>query len=206
MYPDTPSMTAPDTPDPQSTEIALTRRDWDRPWKGAFMQAYALTANIASSARAAGMSRGWVHEVMKSDPLFREAMAEAREVAVDMLEALARKRATQDRRVVVTRTRTLRDASGRVLEEETVEETKVTEGSSDSLVLALLRSQRPEVYGVHAEMRMVGHDGGAVRVEVTRSPSDERVRELLVLAGELGMGDEVVEGEAVEVDEYGDVA
>jgi molybdenum-dependent DNA-binding transcriptional regulator ModE len=180
-----------------ATEIALTKHEWNRPWKAAFLQAYALTGNISSAARAVDISRAHVYLSKSQDAVFAAAMAEAREVGTDMLEAMARKRVTQERVVKIVRTRTLTDAKGRVLERETVEEYRTQEGASDGLVISMLKANRPEVYGDKADIRVGGGDA-PIKVEITRAPDDQRLLELVQVARELGAGD-IIDGDALNL-------
>lgn len=183
-----------------ATELALTAHEWDRPWKALFLKTYALTGNVSSAARACEISRAHVYLVRAHDPVFAAAMVEAREVGIDLLEARAKRRIEQERQVRIIRTRTLTDKNGVVLERETIEETRITEGASDHLIATFLRAQRPEVYGDRQDIRVGGMDGGPVLVEITRAPDRDRLRDLVEVARELGAGD-IIDGEAIDEDD-----
>lgn len=183
-----------------ATELALTNHEWRAPWKAIFLKTYALTGNVSSAARACDISRSHVYLARSQDAVFAAAMVEAREVGIDLLEARAKRRIEQERQVRIVRTRTLTDARGNVIETETIEETRVTEGASDHLIATFLRAQRPEVYGDRQDIRVGGMDGGPVLVEITRAPDRDRLRDLMEVARELGAGD-VIDGEAIDEDD-----
>ena len=63
------------------------------PKKRAMLAALAKTGNISASARAAGISRCTHYDWLATDPAYRQAVAEAMEDAIDVLEAAARRRA-----------------------------------------------------------------------------------------------------------------
>lgn len=189
------------------TEVSLTPRDWQRPWMAGFFQGLALTGNVSRAARLVGINRSHVDQLRRSNPVFAEAWREALQVAAELIENEVVMEARQKRVVTVVRTRTLRDARGRVIEVETTEETRNVSGGSDQIRLALLKALKPEVYGDRAEVRHLGADGGPVRVEVMRDPGEARVLELVRIAGDLGVPssvDEVVDGEVVEEEDAGD--
>ena len=64
------------------------------PKKAAFLAAYAETAVIAYAAEAAKVNRRQHYRWLK-DPVYAEAFAEAREIAIESLEGEARRRAVQ---------------------------------------------------------------------------------------------------------------
>ena len=99
-------------------------------WKPVFLRAMADSGNVSLAALAAGVSRSAAYAHAKGHPAFAAAWMEAREEALDLLEAEARRRALT---------------------------------SSDSLLMFLMRSYRPEQFrdsvNVHLDLR-----AGAARV------------------------------------------
>lgn len=172
---------------------ALTEYVWNRPWKGPFLVAFALNGNASEAARRVGISREHATRERHLDPQFDEAWKEADLIGTDFLELLAWRRATIGEPKRVTRVKY--DAKGEVLE-RTVEESSVI---SNGLLLALLKARDPAKYRERYEHRVVGGDGGPVRVEVDRYPTRERMLELVKLARELELPD-TIDGEAVDAD------
>lgn len=190
-------------------EVAIVKRDWNKPWKHAFLKAYAMSGNISAAARAAGVTRNHVMHLRRDNAEWAQAMAEARDVAVDYLEARAQKRIREERQATITRVRQVKerakDGTMRVVEEVTETETRVQQGASDALISTMLKANRPEVYGDRHDIRMMGADGGPVKVEVLHDSSDERMLELLRLARELEQA-ETIRGELVAEEDEADVS
>jgi hypothetical protein len=178
---------------------ALTRHEWAAEWKGRFLESLARLPNVSAAARAAGVARTYPYEAAKADPVFAAAWREAEEVGTDLLEQIAVRRATVGEPKRITRRRVKRDADGKVLEEETVEEETVQ--ISNALLITLLKARRPEVYRERFEHRHTGADGGPIEVEVYRRPTRERMLGLAHLAKELELPD--VEGTATLVQPNG---
>jgi hypothetical protein len=82
-------------------------------WAERFIEVFAATGNVRLAASAVGVSRDAPYKRAQADPEFAAAWLRAREDAIDMLEAEARRRAL---------------------------------GSSDALLVFLLKSERPEKY------------------------------------------------------------
>src|SRR5450631_1240228 len=82
-------------------------------WVPRFLEVFGATGNVRLSAMAAGVSRDAAYKRAQADSNFARDWLQAREDAVDMLEAEARRRAMN---------------------------------SSDSLLIFLLKSLRPETF------------------------------------------------------------
>lgn len=163
----------------EDERVELTPYEFNRPWHRAFMHVLARTGEVSSAARAVGVPRTYVYEVRKNDPVFRAAWEEANEVASDLLDQVAWRRATVGEEVVVTRT------TRRFKDNELAEETVVEERSqrrSDTVLMFLMRARRPGLYGDAVTHR--GHDGGPVQVEVYRQTPPDRLRALAALWAE----------------------
>lgn len=65
----------------------------DHPRKRAMLAALARTANVSASCRATGVGRQTHYDWMDSDPGYRAGVAIAKEEAIEVLEAAARRRA-----------------------------------------------------------------------------------------------------------------
>lgn len=64
-----------------------------KPWHDAFFKKLCETANVAAACRAARISKQTAYDDRKTYPLFAEAWDEAIEIAVELLELEARRRA-----------------------------------------------------------------------------------------------------------------
>lgn len=62
-------------------------------WKEPFLVALRNCGNVRASAQAAKVSRATVYEAREAEPLFAALWDEAREEAVELLEAVCRRRA-----------------------------------------------------------------------------------------------------------------
>jgi hypothetical protein len=112
----------------------------------AFLQALAATGNVTAAIQIAGTSRTRVYELRKADQSFAVAWEEAEEIAVDGLEAEARRRAvTGVLEPVVSGGRVVRDDDGQPI---------AIRRFSDSLLLALLRAHRPPRHGKAARFQL----------------------------------------------------
>ena len=78
---------------PQTTVAMTGRRVAARVWKPVFLEALAQTANLTTSARAAGVTRENVYQARRRSPEFEAQCRNAVEQAVDLLEREARRRA-----------------------------------------------------------------------------------------------------------------
>jgi hypothetical protein len=172
---------------------------WPRPWMGAFLRAISQMPVVAVAARVARVAPTTANEWRRNHEGFADAWAEAWNLGVDALEREAHTRAMLGREKTITRTRVKRVA-GEVVEEDRVETTILE--TSDALLLALLRAKRPDVWREKGELRVTGHDGGAVQHEVVTKraaePRDpDRVRALAQAALETGAPVVDVEAELV---------
>jgi AcrR family transcriptional regulator len=115
--------------------------------KAAFLRIFATLGNVLKSAEGAGVGRRTVYHWLEDDARFKELYAEAREDALDRLEEEARRRAVDG-----------------VLEPVYQGGRKVGEirQFSDTLLMLLLKSKRPDVFRDRHEH--TGKDGGPVAV------------------------------------------
>jgi hypothetical protein len=102
----------------------------------AFLAAFERVGTITEAARKARISRR-DHCNWKKDPEYAAAFDGAKEVAIEALESIARKRATRTRK------------------------------PSDLLLIFMLKAARPEVYRDNARVELGAHGGGPLQIEVT---------------------------------------
>ncbi len=117
-----------------------------------FLETLCETANVRLACQSASLSRSAVYHWRKSDSLFAEAWAEAMEIAADVLEAEARRRAYEG-------------------VEEPVgfykgEPSATVRRYSDTLLIFLLKAARPEKY----RDNLTAEIGGALGLHVERVP------------------------------------
>ena len=97
----------------RSSALSTPTRGRRPQWEPRFVEVFGATGNVRLAASAAGVSRSAPYKRAQASTAFADAWAQAREDAVDMLEAEARRRAL---------------------------------ASSDSLLVFLLKSERPDKY------------------------------------------------------------
>lgn len=101
-------------------------------WRDRFCAALANTANVRAACQAAGKNRAAVYRVRKEDPEFAARWKDALDDACDVLEAVARQRATAPAK------------------------------ASDLLLIFLLKAHRPDVYREKHEHTHSAPDGGPI--------------------------------------------
>lgn len=195
------SLTQPDNPGDQPTppaaaaDPAITRREWPEPWQSPYLAMLAQIPNVSAACRVAGVSRETAYQHRRSNPLFREAWDEARDIGLDQLERIAHRRATVGELRTVTRVTTKTDDVGNVIERTTVEET--VNQVDNALLMRLLAGYRPQVWAAEVRHRHTGEEGGPIEVEVMRWPTTERAAELLRLHAEEN-GLQIIDGSLAE--------
>lgn len=107
-----------------------------------FLEALSRIPNVSTACRVANITRTQVYAHREKDTTFAAAFQDAREQALDGMEQEVHRRAMVGYDKTIVRTKIERDAQGNVIK-ETRTETTVHE-VSDNLLLALLRTQRPE--------------------------------------------------------------
>jgi hypothetical protein len=98
-------------------------------WGPRFLESFRASGNVRLSASSAGIDRDTVYKRAGRDPGFAAAWAQAREDAIDGLEAEARRRALS---------------------------------TSDTLLMFLLRANRPAMYRDNARLELTGPAGGPI--------------------------------------------
>jgi hypothetical protein len=109
------------------------------PKQKAFLGAFAETGSVTAAARAADIYRS-THYYWLENPEYAKAFDQAQEEATDRLEEEARRRAVQG----VQRLKF--GGNGAPLKDPRTGEVYVEHVYSDSLLVALLRANRPEKY------------------------------------------------------------
>lgn len=138
-------------------------------WEGDFLAAYRMTGIIRASCVEARVSSNTVARMRKQSPAFEQAMMEAKDEAIDRMEAAALNRAV----VGTTRTKGVYHQGKRVGEETITE-------YSDTLLIFLLKANRPEKYrdSVDHNHRMTAMHEEAKRIsEQEGIPYDDIVAE-----------------------------
>jgi hypothetical protein len=102
----------------------------------AFLAAYSKLGIISEAARKARIARK-DHCNWKADPEYAAAFETAREEAIELLEKIARQRATRSRK------------------------------PSDLLLIFMLKAARPEVYRDNARVELGNGANGPLQIEVT---------------------------------------
>lgn len=181
---------------------ALDEREWNLPWKGAFLVSLALIPNASAAARTVGISRARAYQERDTDAEFAEAWAAAIDVGVELMEQIAHRRATTGEVRRLERTTIRVGEDGKPEKTTVVEEVTVV---SNDLLKFLLQAYKPDVFNRRQEHRHVGANGGPIvhEVEVYRVPTRDRMLALVEIARELEPGAaDVVDVEIdVEVDE-----
>ncbi|MEK0313735.1 hypothetical protein [Cohnella sp. 56] len=129
------------------------------PKKRAFLAAYAQTANITQSAKAADVERGLHYVWMQNDPVYAAAFESAKEEAAEYLEQEARRRAVHgvDEPVFYQG-----EAVGKVRK------------YSDTLLIFLMKGAMPDKY----KDRVAQEHSGQMRHEVNlEGLSEDELRE-----------------------------
>lgn len=169
--------------------LDLTPYKFSRPWMGAFVAVLARTGDASSAARAAQINHTHAFDTRRANPVFAAAWAEAENIAADLLEQVAIRRATVgEERIVRRTTRKFQTVAGptpeapteRVLVEETIIEERV-HVRSDALLMFLLKARRPEQFRERIDPRHQGAGDAPVAVEVYRFPNLERAAQLAAL-------------------------
>jgi hypothetical protein len=139
-------------------------------WKDAFLSILGKTSNITAAARKAKVSRSRVYQERDSDMDFAAAWDEALESAIDDAESEAWRRAVKGN----IKQRHY-DKDGNLL--------GTTREYSDTLLMFMLKSHRPERYRETVRGEFTGKDGGPIRTENTQKPDLSKLSldELLAL-------------------------
>ncbi len=124
-------------------EDNMTERKPNAPdnWPDKFLASYRKCGNITKAAKATRVDRSTVYARRESDPEFEKAMLAAQEEAVDLLEEEARRRAA--------------DGSVKPVFYQGKQVATVRE-YSDTLLIVLLKANRPEKYRERADITSGG--------------------------------------------------
>lgn len=123
--------------------------------RGKFLQRLAETANVSNAAKYCGITRSAAYKLRGQDEEFKAAWDEAVEIATDALEEEARRRALQG----VTKPVYYQGARCGELQEY-----------SDTLMIVLLKANRPEKYKDRSETDHKSSDGSMTPKGVQLSP------------------------------------
>lgn len=149
------------------TSKRTPKRTPEKDWATVFLVELAKTGNVSKAVARTKIARSAVYKRRESDPAFAAAWAEAEEVAVELMEAEARRRAVEG---------TLRPVfqggamAGKVRE------------YSDTLLIFLLKARRPAVYRENTRVVVAGDPAAPVKHDHTVSVTD-RIDHLTRLFG-----------------------
>lgn len=129
----------------------VTERAYDYEWMTVFLATLRNSGNVRASCDRAGISRISAYQARDRDSIFRDAWDEAKQDAVDILEAVAWSRA---------------------------------QTSSDTLLIFLLKHNRPETYLVPKQVEHSGPGGGAIPLALIDSVIAEHDPALQIIEGE----------------------
>lgn len=122
----------------------------NRPWVKPFLRELARSGNVSKSATKAKIERTTAYLLRKSDAGFAAAWEEACEIATELMEEEARRRAC--------------DGTLKPVFHQGIECGRVRE-YSDGLLIFLLKARRPNVYRDNSRVEHTGADGGAIKVK-----------------------------------------
>lgn len=109
-------------------------------WEPEFLKSLSDTGNVLYSCRITGVARQTAYDHRKRDSVFAELWDDALDEACDAMEIEARRRAVQGVKKTIY-VRSGSDANGRpVYEKQEIRE------YSDTLLMFLMKGQRPEKY------------------------------------------------------------
>ena len=125
--------------------------------KDIFLRAYSKSGIISKAAKIAGISRGLHYNTWLNDPEYAKAFEEAKEAAIEVLEAEARRRGLDGL------VRYKFDRSGKPIRHPKTGEPYYEIVYSDNLLMFMLKSLKPEAYRDRVEH--TGPDGGPITIE-----------------------------------------
>lgn len=142
-------------------------RAWPHPWMSPFLRSLSLIPDVSSACRVARVARSRVYQVRDELPEFKEAWAEALQLANDYLNRHLHTWITTGVPVRSVRTVTKRKLApdGTVLESH--EETITSESAERSATLAIFwaKAWQPERYRWKEGVELTGAEGGPVQFE-----------------------------------------
>lgn len=125
-------------------------------WARPFLDHYRDSFNMSTSADAIGKSRSVVMRLQASNPAFAQAIQDCRDHQLDIMENVARARATSGQRIKRKVTKTRPDGKVEVHEFEDLH-------ISDSLLMFTLKRWRPE-FRENFRVEHTGADGAPIQV------------------------------------------
>jgi hypothetical protein len=147
----------------------------------AFLVAFCVHGTLTAAAAQIKQDRRVHYRWLKEDPTYPERFKTAKEAFADKLESEALRRAHDG----VDR---VRFSAGKILVRPDGT-AWVEKEFSDTLLLAMLKAHRRELYGDRASLEHSGPDGGPIRQEVKADVSPEFVAAVLGHLREAGHAD-----------------
>lgn len=126
---------------------SMTDKTLKKEWKDVFLDRLKKSPNVSAAAKAVGYSRGHVYFVRDQDPEFAKAWKEALDCGIDGAEGELYRRAVRG---------VVKKVFYQDKQIDTVRE------YSDTLLIFLLKSHKPDVYRETTRNEVSGPDGGAI--------------------------------------------
>lgn len=123
----------------------------------AFFAALRTYPNVSAAAKAAGVSRRAHYQRLERNPRYKAAFLEVYSQGIEALEDEAVRRAMGIGRPLVYHGVPVVDEEGKPV---------MTMEYSDTLMLALLKAKKPDVYSERVKQEIAGEGGGPVKLEV----------------------------------------
>lgn len=128
----------------------MSRLTIKKDWKQVFFENLSKSPNVSKAAKAAGYTRQWLYQLREQDPDFAKAWDDALASGLDAAEGELYRRAVNG---------TLRKVFYQDKEIDVVRE------YSDTLLIFLLKSHKPERYNQPLRNEHTGKNGGPVETE-----------------------------------------
>lgn len=139
-------------------------------WREVFLAALRKSPNVSAAARKAGYTRQWVYALRQQDEEFAAAWDDALAEAMDTAEGEIYRRA-------------VRGVIKRVYYEG--DKKIVVREYSDTLLIFLAKSHRPEVYRETVRSEVTGKDGGPIKHEDIGEAGERIASKLASLAARI---------------------
>lgn len=154
-----------------ATDQTPKRRSSKKSWKKPFLEMLAQSMNVMLSCKAAAVTRAVAYAERKRSKVFAQQWHEATSKALELLEATAWKRATTGTMEPIWRN----DENGKPVKVDQVAR------CSDTLLIFLLKANRPEKYRETIRQELSGPGGEAIPVrqepaEISKEEVDELLR------------------------------
>lgn len=135
-------------------------------WQEAFLDKLRSSPNVAAAAKAAGYSRQWMYEVREQDTEFAKAWDDAIAESLDVAEGELYRRAVRG---------VVKKVFYQDKQIDTIKE------YSDTLLIFLLKSHKPEKYRETTRSEVTGANGGAIKHEDVGFTDEQRANRITTI-------------------------